>query len=208
MVDMSVVEELKQYIADRYSGEHIVSGKTAPQWLLNYRIEETTSGASFLKHNVAERSESKTDKHSLPATNTFDDDVKSKSSLQNQRDELKTFISQNKTAESFSVMLERLRKERGLTASQLYSKANIDRRLYSKIMGDRYYKPHRETVIVFGLALQLSLEEMQTLLNSAGFSLSHNSLSDLTIMYCCEKGIFNIFDVNALLVQMSQKTLG
>lgn len=123
------------------------------------------------------------------------------------RDHLLVFIGENRTSKTFSVLLNELRQKRGLSPQQLYEGALIDRRVYSKIMGNRFYRPSKNTVIAFGLSLHLELSEMRELLSSAGFSLSCASIFDLTIMFCCENHIYNVFDVNALLIQMNQKVL-
>jgi hypothetical protein len=117
------------------------------------------------------------------------------------------FIKEKRTTETFSVLLDKYRDAKGLTAQQLYGAAMIDRKLYSKIMGNRLYHPTKNTAIQFGIALKLSRGEMDELLLSAGFVLANNSVSDLVIAFCVENGIYNLFDVNALLVSQSQKVL-
>jgi len=109
--------------------------------------------------------------------------------------------------ETFSVMLERLRIEKGMTAAQLYNGAWIKKQLYSKIMGERHYHPSKNTVIAFSLSLKLGQEDMDELLESAGYRLSKSSIADLVILFCLSQSLYDLHDVNALLLSADQKVL-
>ena len=110
-------------------------------------------------------------------------------------------------AETFSSMLLRLIDEKGLKDSEVYKKANIDRRLFSKIRGDEDYVPSRKTAISFCLALQLELEEAKKLLETAGYALSTSSRFDLIIMYLIENKEYNIHFANIVLEDYGEGTL-
>ena len=120
-------------------------------------------------------------------------------SLRNISDDASDYIKKHRKPGGFAHALDRKREEKGLTPAELYKKANIDRRHYSRLMGPEGRKPSMNTVISFGLALQLDRQEFEEFLQTAGFALNNSSSRDVCIMFCLEKGIYNIDDVNALL---------
>ncbi len=82
---------------------------------------------------------------------------------------------------------------------EVYKKALIDRRLFSKIRSNKNYIPAKKTVIALCLALELDRADANTLLSSAGYSLSRADDYDLVIAFCIEKKIYNFFDINEAL---------
>lgn len=111
--------------------------------------------------------------------------------------------------ESFQECLLRLMRERELDPPDVYKPANLDRRMFSKILSDKDAKPKKRTVIAIALALQLDINQATNLLSKAGFALATNSEFDLVIRWCIENHYYNIIrDVNPILFEYNLPELG
>lgn len=110
--------------------------------------------------------------------------------------------------ETFSQRLLRMIDERGMIDSQVYTKAYVDRRHFSKIRKDINYVPNKKTVLAFTIALELSLDEAKDLLSSAGFALSRSSKTDIIIAYFLQNQIYDMFEINDVLYAYGQPVFG
>lgn len=114
----------------------------------------------------------------------------------------------NDIGDSFQDKLFSYIDESGLTDVEVYKKANIDRKLFSKIRSNPMYHPRKQTVLALAIALQLNIEQTVDLLTSAEYALSPGSKGDLIVKYFIEHEIFDIMTINFALDEYGQPILG
>lgn len=119
-----------------------------------------------------------------------------------------SFITNFPVSETFSEMLFRHIDRSGLTDPQVYRKANIDRRLFSKIRSNPFYQPSKNTVLALAIALELNLDQTTDLLRRAGYALSPSSKFDLTMEFFIRERMFDIIEINYILYENGYSLLG
>ncbi len=128
------------------------------------------------------------------------------SAVPKKRRSLKDFL--HKREDTFQQYLFRLIDQKGMTDTEVYKRANLDRRLFSKIRSNVKYAPQKSTALALAIALHLNLDDAKDLIGRAGFAFSQSSYFDLIIEYCIENGIYDIYEVNLLLFEYEQPLLG
>ena len=109
---------------------------------------------------------------------------------------------------TFSQTLFKMIKEKGISETECYKNANLDRRLFSKIRSNDDYQPRKNTVFALCIGLKLNLDEAEELLDKAGYSISHSIKFDTIVEYLIKKKIYDIIVVNEILFSFGCPTLG
>ena len=143
-------------------------------------------------------------------------DIWEKDEEADQRAELPVFLQPARTledlvaqtTETFQQALFRMIDERGLKDSEVYKRANMDKKLFSKIRSNADYQPKKITAISLALALRLNLDETRDFIGRAGFALTHTSKFDIIIEYFIENKNYDLFEINQVLFAFGEPLIG
>lgn len=109
--------------------------------------------------------------------------------------------------ETWQEMLVRLLNEKGMASPECYKKADVDRKLFSKIMGNKNHAPHKDTAVKLALALELTMKEAREMLEKAGYALSHSSRRDLAIEYFFLNRKYDLYELNYALQMLGEEPI-
>lgn len=108
----------------------------------------------------------------------------------------------------FSETLLKLIDRSGRKDTEIYKKANIDRKLFSKIRGNPAYKPSKATALAFAIALELNLDETEDFIARAGYALSHSSIFDIIVEFFIANKNYDVMELNETLFAFDQPLIG
>ena len=112
-----------------------------------------------------------------------------------------------KAGKSFQDTLFEFCDRSGMSDPEIYKRANMDRKLFSKIKNPKYL-PRKNTILSLAIALRLNLKDTNRLLASAGYAMSDGQVSDIIIRYFIQTKHYDIYDINTVLFEYHQPTLG
>lgn len=213
-VSEKLLGDVKSYIDERFVDARYDEGREISRPLLEVEQESIAppARASILKRKRTSRKAHREKEDTSPLLWKVSEDTAPmpEQAMQVREsavpDDIEGWIG--KIDEPFSDTLLRLIDEKGKTDAQVYRRANIDRRLFSKIRTGRDYTPGKRTIIALAVALELSISETTDLLKRAGYALSPSRLFDVIVEYFIVNGKYDIYEINEVLFHHDQPLLG
>lgn len=187
-MDQKILLEIKSYI-EYYDG------------LIRLSKKQPKLGKSLKIYDVPSK------QRSLPEDKLLQQGVSFSKAVMMEEVTLEEYIRNSKNEDTFSTKLLKFIDATGLPDSEIYKRAGIDRRHFSKIRCDKEYRPKKATAVALCFALKLPKGQAEELLKLAGYSLSNSATSDLVVRFCLENEIYDLLEVNQALDYFGQKIL-
>lgn len=201
-ISKNLFDSIKQYIDDNYVDAH-----KDKRYKQNIDILDDVDSSTVLYSMTKPKSKSKKSKLFSKKSSPIEINEEASPLPFELDDEESLLHALSNTEDTFSESLLKLIDESGLTDAQVYKKANIDRRLFSKIRKNKDYTPSKSTVLSLAIALELDINKTKDLLRKAGFALSHSNKFDIIIEYFISNNTYDIYTINEVLFAFDQNTL-
>ena len=201
-ISKNLFDSIKQYIDDNYVDAH-----KDKRYKQNIDILDDVDSSTVLYSMTKPKSKSKKSKLFSKKSSPIEINEEASPLPFELDDEESLLYALSNTEDTFSESLLKLIDESGLTDAQVYKKANIDRRLFSKIRKNKDYTPSKSTVLSLAIALELDINKTKDLLRKAGFALSHSNKFDIIIEYFISNNTYDIYTINEVLFAFDQNTL-
>ncbi len=107
----------------------------------------------------------------------------------------------SRSEETFNQMMFRFIQEKGMTNPEVYQKAGVSKKLFSKIKNDVDYHPSKKTVFALALGLELNIDQTRDFLLRAGYAINPSDKFDLVMQYFIERQFYNVIDIEIALYE-------
>jgi hypothetical protein len=99
-------------------------------------------------------------------------------------------------SDTFSEYLLYLIRIKGMTNAEVYKRAIVDKKVFSKIRNNPDYHPQKRTALCLCVGARLSLDEAKDLLARAGYALSPCDKTDIIFSYFIEHKIYDMIELD------------
>ena len=203
-IDDHRVQELhkEEYLDERY-------GNRRRREEQRYAYEEEIRHRQAIREELIRARQSTPDAGPVPSADMMEPTItpaKGTTILPTKAEDLDSFVGG--AGATFQQQLFKLIDASGMDDVTVYKKANIDRKVFSRIRCKQDYKPKKITALAFAIALELDLPTTVDLLGRAGIAFSPSDTFDLIMQFIIGKKVYDVFKINLALFKYGLPTLG